>query len=128
VSSLPASGRPAPSVGGRALARFATALIRHDLPQLDEREIEATTRFVVEAHAGMPDVSRHAISLVAAAVHGALALRLTGGPAGRAQWAVALARRPPPVVADYVRLIRSLAITYAYEQPVRTCAPAGGPR
>jgi hypothetical protein len=88
---------------------FADRLLSLDLPTLpDDRRAEVVA-FIARRVDGMPSVTRIGVVVLATAVRGVLAL-----PGGSAvvPW---LAGHPLPLLAEYVRLVRSLGYAYVWE-------------
>jgi len=102
------------------VSRFGDGLLAADLPRLPPERRAAAIGFVGRRVAGLPSPMLLGVSAVATAI-GALA-----GLVGTAR-VVAVARRwPLPVVADYVRLVRSLGYAYVWEHWPDT-GPDGAP-
>lgn len=94
----------------------AAELLGLDLPALDGERRQAAGAFVVGRVAGMPTPMAVGVGVVSAAVHG------LGAVIGRRRVIAALARRPLPVFADYLRLLRSLGYAYIWERWPETAA------
>lgn len=106
MTSRRASTGPAAS-GSRLAATtavLADEIIARDLPDLAAGPRAAAVRMVLEAVAGLPDSVRPGVSVAAFAVHS-----LRRWPTAR-RGAVDL-----PVMREYVRLVRGLAIAAACE-------------
>jgi hypothetical protein len=94
---------------GPIVGPFATRLLELELPRLDDRRRDEATAFAARRIDGMPGVVRAGVLAVALPVRVVLASPL-GAPAIRF-----LARRPLPLVGEYVRLVRSLAFAFIWE-------------
>ncbi len=103
-----------------AIAKFSDRLIAFDLPSLPvDRRLEVVA-FTGRRIQLLPSPLRLGVGLVAAAV-GAI-----GRVVGTTRVAGFAARRPLPVLGEYVRLVRSLAYAYVWENWPATAA-AGAP-
>ncbi|MEJ7721491.1 MAG: hypothetical protein WKF58_14130 [Ilumatobacteraceae bacterium] len=89
--------------------RFADALVAHDLPRLSADRRAAAVAFAQSRLAVLPSPMSFGVGAVGAVV------AIVGAVVGHARLAEFLARRPVPVVRDYVRLLRSLSIAYVWE-------------
>lgn len=87
---------------------FADRLLAIDLPALDDERRTQVVAFAARRVDGMPSVMRLGVVTIAVAVRAAMAL--TGG-----RVVGVLARRPLPLLGEYVRLVRSLGYTYVWE-------------
>jgi hypothetical protein len=102
-------------VGGAApstrnlLAPFADALIAHDLPALPVDRRRASIEFALARVGVMPGPMRSGVILIAVAIRLAVAL------AGAEPVVRATATSRLPLVAEYVRLHRSLVYAYVWE-------------
>jgi hypothetical protein len=105
----------------RMVEEFAEHLLGVDLPRLPADRRGEAAAFARRRVAAMPTPLRAAVAPVAVAVHG------VGRSLGGARLARLLARRPIPVLDDYVRLVRSLAFTYVWDRWPSTAAD-GAPR
>ena len=85
-------------------AELADEIIARDLPELEAPQRDAAVRMVLEAIAGLPDSIRPGVSIAGLAVH---AVR---------RWPAARRRAAElPIMREYVRLVRGLAIAAACE-------------
>jgi hypothetical protein len=101
------------------IAGFCDRLVAHDLPDLpDDRRAEVVA-FAGRRIVGMPTPMRLGVGVVACAVASA------GLLVGRTRLTSFLARRPLPVVGDYVRLVRSLTYARVWDTWPDT-SPTGG--
>jgi hypothetical protein len=89
--------------------RFADALVAHDLPRLSADRRAAAVAFAQSRLTVLPSPMSFGVGAVGAVV------AIVGAIVGHARLAGFLARRPVPVVRDYVRLLRSLSIAYVWE-------------
>jgi len=107
-----------PSPG--AISAFSDRLVARDLPDLPDERRAAVVAFVGHRVATLPTPMRLGVGMVALAVAAAGRLigpdRVTG----------LLAAHPLPVLGEYVRLVRSLAYAYVWENWPATAA-AGAP-
>jgi hypothetical protein len=88
---------------------FADRLLAIDLPALDDQRRDQVVAFTAGRVDGMPSVMRIGVFTIAAAVRVIMLM-----PGGRGVVGV-LARRPLPLLGEYVRLVRSLGYTYIWE-------------
>ena len=102
------------------IATFGDRLLAHDLPALPDDRRREVVAFTGRRIAGMPSPIRVGVGVVAVALDG------VGRVVGPTRVATFAARRPLPVIGDYVRLVRSLAYTYVWEHWPDT-APDGAP-
>lgn len=100
------------------ISAFCDQLVAHDLPELPAERRAAVVTFTERRTEELPTPMRVGVTIVAAAV--AVLSKIVGG--GR--MASFLARRPLPLVGEYVRLLRSLAYAYVWETWPST-APSG---
>ena len=107
--------RALPIVGG-----FAHRLLAADLPDLPHDRRSEVVGFVARRVDGLPSFTRFGVLLIGTVFRGLLAL-----PGGWAAAGAAL-RLPLPLVAEYPRLVRSLAYAYVWETWPAT-SPTGGP-
>jgi hypothetical protein len=96
------------------------ALVRNDIPDATEDEIEAAAAKVVASIESMPDVTRFGVRVTATALNAALTAycRAPFGrlPAERQQVAAnRLAGISLPILSEFVRLTRGLGIVSVYE-------------
>jgi hypothetical protein len=105
----------------RMVEEFAAHLLGVDLPRLPADRRGEAAAFTRRRIAAMPTPLRTAVTPVVVVVHGA------ARPLGAARVARLLARRPVPVLDDYVRLVRSLAYAYVWDRWPETAAD-GAPR
>src|SRR5262245_33430502 len=102
------------------VAGFCDRLVAHDLPDLpDDRRAEVVA-FAGRRIAAMPTPMRLGVGVVSLAVESA------GRLIGRARLTSLLARRPLPLVGEYVRLVRSLAYARVWDTWPDT-TPTGAP-
>jgi len=104
----------------RAVADFSDRLLAHDLPELPADRRRAAVDFAGRRIEGLPSPVRIGVGLVAATTSG---LGRLAGPGRVVRFA---ARRPVPVLSEYVRLVRSLAYAFVWETWPDT-APDGTP-
>jgi hypothetical protein len=88
---------------------FADRLLSIDFPALDDLRRTQVVAFTAGRVDGMPSVMRVGVFTIAAMVRVVMAL-----PGGGAVVRF-LARRPLPLLGEYVRLVRSLGYTYIWE-------------
>ena len=88
---------------------FAERLLAQDLPDLGAAQRRAAIGFVAHRVEGLPSFTRFGVLVLGSIFRGLLAV-----PGG---WAVAriLIKLPLPLVAEYPRLVRSLAFAYIWE-------------
>lgn len=109
-----------PWPGRRFLSAFADDLISLEI-EPDDRRRERTRAWVVERLAGAGQVTRLGIGLTGVLL-GACVRAATGRgydrlpPGRRRRVAGWLCRSSLPLVADYVRAVRALAVSHAYEE------------
>jgi hypothetical protein len=104
----------------RAVAEFSDRLLAHDLPGLPTDRRAEVVDFAARRIAALPSPMRLGVGVVAATTSGFGRL---AGPSRVVRFA---ARRPLPVLGEYVRLVRSLAYAYVWETWPDT-APDGTP-
>jgi hypothetical protein len=102
--SMPSFPPPGP------IAAFCDRLVAHDLPDLPESRRATVVAFAGRRVAGLPAPMRVGVGVVSLAVDGA------GRIVGPHRLIAFLARRPLPVVGDYVRLVRSLAFARVWDE------------
>lgn len=107
--------RALPIVGG-----FAHRLLAEDLPDLPTERRTEVVGFVARRVDGLPSFTRFGVLLIGIVFRGLLALP-GGWPAGRA-----VLKLPLPLVAEYPRLVRSLAYAYVWETWPATTPTGGG--
>ena len=100
----------------RVVAAFSDEVIAHDLPALPDERRAAVVAFAVRRIDGLPSPMKLGVGLIAVLV-GAV-----GRIVGLRRLVGMLARRPLPVLGDYVRLVRSLGYAYVWDT-----WPATGP-
>lgn len=94
----------------RALVRpFTRQLLDVDLPGLTATQRDEVADFTVERVDDLPSVLRVGVTLIAAPMRLVIALP---GANRLLAW---LIRHPLPLVGEYVRMVRSLAYTYVWE-------------
>jgi len=103
----------------RLVAEFSDGVIANDLPGLPAAKRAHVVAFAGRRIAGLPAPMKLGVGIVALVVGG------VGRLIGPLRVAAFLARRPMPVVGDYVRLIRSLSYAYVWETWPSTL-PDGG--
>lgn len=88
---------------------FAERLLAHDLPDLGAAQRREAIAFVAHRVDGLPSFTRFGVIVLGSLFRGLLAV-----PGG---WAAAriLMKLPLPLVAEYPRLVRSLAFAYIWE-------------
>lgn len=91
------------------IAEFCDELVAHDLPDLPAVRRADVVAFAGRRIDGLPSPMRLGVGIVALQV-GVLS-RVVGGR----RTVAFLARRPLPLVGEYVRLVRSLAYAYVWE-------------
>ena len=92
-----------------AVEPFCHHLLVVDLPALPPERRAAAVGFTAARASTLPTPMRIGVGLVAAMVETA------GRVAGHGRVARLLARRPLPIVGDYVRMLRSLNFAYVWE-------------
>jgi hypothetical protein len=106
--------------GSRVTAALADELARLDVKDIDDGLREETRRFVLDRIASSGTVTRAGAAAAAAAIDG-LSLLSSGrafaalSAASRTRWTSRLATVRLPVIAEYVRLVRSLVIVHVFE-------------
>jgi hypothetical protein len=124
---VPIGGRtivPSPMVDlspARFVAEFSDGVLAADLSALPPDRRAETVAFTEGRIAGLPSPMKLGVGAVA------IAVGVAGRLVGTARIARLLARRPLPVVGDYVRLVRSLGYAYIWETWPATAAD-GAPR
>ena len=93
----------------RLIAAFTDAVIVHDLPGLPAERRAEVVAFAGRRIEGLPSPMKLGVGMVA------LAVGAVGRLVGDARLVRLLARRPLPVVGDYVRLVRSLGYAYVWD-------------
>jgi hypothetical protein len=88
---------------------FADRLLALDLPDLDACRRADVVAFTTRRVDGLPSVMRIGVLLIAAVFRLVLLLP------SNAAFVRLVARRPLPLVGEYVRLIRSLGYAYVWE-------------
>jgi hypothetical protein len=91
------------------IAGFCDRLVAHDLPDLPDGRRAEVVAFAGRRIAAMPTPMRLGVGVVSCAVEGA------GRLVGRTRLTSILARRPLPVVGEYVRLVRSLVYARVWD-------------
>jgi hypothetical protein len=91
------------------VARFADALLAHDLPELPDRSRSDTVAFIAERVAVLPSITRFGVLVIAAVID--VVTRL----AGTDRTITFVTSLPIPLVAEYPRLIRSLGYAFVWE-------------
>ena len=88
---------------------FAERLLAHDLPHLGAAQRREVIAFVAHRVDGLPSFTRFGVIVLGSVFRGLLAV-----PGG---WVLAriLMKLPLPLVAEYPRLVRSLAFAYIWE-------------
>ncbi len=95
----------------RGLVRpFAQRLLRADLPGLSEQQRGEVSDFTVQRVDELPSVLRIGVHLIAAP------MRIVVASPGSDRLILWLIRHPLPLLGEYVRMVRSLAYTYIWEQ------------
>lgn len=89
---------------------FAQRLLGVDLPGLTDAQRAEVTAFTVRRVDAMPSVLRIGVNLIAAPMRAVVALP------GSGRFVAWLIRHPVPLLGEYVRMVRSLAYTYVWEQ------------
>ncbi|CAB4871304.1 unannotated protein [freshwater metagenome] len=107
----------------RGLVRpFAQRLLSADLPGLSHAQRDQVAAFTVQRVDELPSVLRLGVEIIAAPMR--IVVAIPGS--GRAiTW---LIHHPLPLVGEYVRMIRSLAYTYIWEQWPLTLPDGSSPR
>lgn len=106
----PASPPAVPSCGvGAWSAPVAEVLLVDLLPGLPAGDLATTAGFVARRIDGLPAPLRLGVAVVTLLYRALLAL--PGGP----RLVRVLARRPLPLVGEYPRLVRSLALAFVFE-------------
>ena len=101
------------------IAGFCDRLVAHDLPDLPAGRRAEVVAFAGRRIAAMPIPMRLGVGVVSCVVEGA------GRLVGRTHLTSFLARRPLPVVGEYVRLVRSLVYARVWDAWPDT-SPTGG--
>lgn len=118
VPGVSSVGRPLRPLGAPGLV--ASAWVAHDLPDSSEAERDAAARHVDASVAEMPDAMRLGVRVAGAAAYAVLSC-LAGRRFGRldaqrrAELAARLGGSPLPVVSEFGRLTRGLALAHVYE-------------
>lgn len=95
----------------RAFVRpFTQCLLGVDLPGLSSWQRDQVSEFAVFHVDELPSVLRLGCNIIAIPMRGVVALPIGSNVIA---W---LIRHPLPLVGEYVRMIRSLAYTYVWEQ------------
>jgi hypothetical protein len=102
------------------IAQFSDHLVAHDLPGLPDDRRREVVAFTGRRIAGLPSPMRLGVGALAVAASG------VGAVIGPPRLARLAARRPLPLLGDYVRLVRSLAYAYVWETWPDS-APDGAP-
>jgi hypothetical protein len=102
------------------IAAFCDGLVAHDLPDLPEQRRAEVVAFAGRRLAVMPSPMRIGVGIVSLAVDGFARL------VGRRRLTSFLARHPLPVLGEYVRLVRSLAVAHVWDTWPDT-TPTGAP-
>jgi hypothetical protein len=100
---------------------FADRLLSIDFPALDDQRRSKVVAFTSGRVDGMPSVMRVGVLAIAAMLCAVMALPGGGAVVGF------LARRPLPLVGEYVRLVRSLGYAYIWETWPDTRPDGGRP-
>jgi hypothetical protein len=93
----------------RSIAAFSDAVLGHDLPALPADRRAEVVAFAGRRIDGLPSPMRLGVGFVA------LVVAAAGRAVGLRRLVGLLARRPLPVLGDYVRLVRSLGYAYVWE-------------
>lgn len=99
---------------------FTRRLLAVDLPGLDPSQRDEVTAFTVMRVDELPSVLRIGVTCIAAPMRVAVAMP---GADAMLAW---LIRHPLPLLGEYVRMVRSLAYTYVWEN-WPTTLPDGAP-
>jgi hypothetical protein len=104
----------------RFLTAFAGDLIELELGPLPPELRERATRWVTTRIGGAGDVARRGLRLTGRLIAIAIRLRFGRGYASlgrerRAEVTARLAASGLPLVAEYVRAVRALAVSYVYD-------------
>jgi hypothetical protein len=102
---------------GGFVAAFSGEVLAADLPNLPPERRAAAVDFIGARVGGLPTPMRFGVGAVA------LATGVAGRVVGTRRVVAVLRRWPIPVLADYLRLVRSLGYAFVWEQ-----WPASGPR
>jgi hypothetical protein len=102
------------------IAAFCDCLVAHDLPDLPVERRAAVVAFAGRRIAGLPTPMRVGVGAVSLAVDGASRV------VGRSRLTSFLAGHPLPLVGEYIRLVRSLALAHVWDSWPDT-SPTGGP-
>ena len=102
------------------IAAFCDRLVAHDLPDLPEERRATVVAFAGRRIAALPSPMRLGVGVVALAVDG------VGRLTGRRRLTSFLAGHPIPVLGEYVRLVRSLALAHVWDTWPDT-SPTGAP-
>ena len=95
-------------LAGPLVGPFADRLLAFDFPALDDARRGQVVAFVARRVDGIPSVMRIGVIIIATLVRAAI---VVGGDAVVGL----LARHHPPVIREYVRLVRSLGYAYIWE-------------
>lgn len=91
------------------VAPTCEAVIRHDLPGLDEPRQREVVDFVCRRLSTLPVHMRWGVAVIATVVD--VWRRSAGSPR-----LISLSNRPLPLIGEYFRLLRSLSIAYIWEK------------
>ena len=116
MPALPVPAFPPPG----AIAEFSDRVVAHDLPSLPADRRAEVVAFTGRRIALLPSPMRLGVGLVAVGVG------VLGRLVGLDRLTAFLARRPLPVLGEYLRLVRSLAFAYVWDTWPYT-APDGRP-
>jgi len=105
-----------------SVARFADGLLAADLPRLPGDRRRDAVAFIGRRVLVLPSITRFGVLMIAAAVHGA------GVALGHDRIRRIVLRFPLPLLAEYPRLIRSLAYAYIWETWPDTDVDGGAAR
>jgi hypothetical protein len=103
----------------RTVARFADGLLVSDLPMLSEARRRETVDFVGRRVRILPSLMRFGVLLIGAGVD------ILGRLIGHRRARTVVLRLPLPLVAEYPRLVRSLAYAYIWETWPDTAVDGG---
>ena len=101
------------------VARFADALLSHDLPALDAEPRRQTVASIEKRVAVLPSVTRFGVRLIGAAVDVLMRLVGSGRTIGVVTW------KPIPLLSEYPRLVRSLGYAFIWETWTTTRVDGG---
>lgn len=108
-------------------AEVAIALLRHDVPDATPAELDAAADYVDGSLAGMAELTRLGVLLASGAVYVALSVLgrsryRSQDPETRSRQAARLAGSPLPLLVEFSRMARGLALAGLFEHRSRVGA------